>query len=159
MFDHPELEGAVSEHEAIALFEFGENFGVIEGDIRELVIAHQRGGAEQQLIALEHVQRAFIGEGADTDLGAREVLKDRDGRLVDDFQFADHLDEVDEGGTVAVGEIKAENPDASRDQFGKNVTLVGRGADGCQNFGFHQGILLCRPFRAEGHGSSAVFRR
>ena len=159
VFDHPELEGAVSEHEAIALFEFGENFGVIEGDIRELVIAHQRGGAEQQLIALEHVQRAFIGEGADTDLGAREVLKDRDGRLVDDFQFADHLDEVDEGGTVAVGEIKAENPDASRDQFGKNVTLVGRGADGCQNFGFHQGILLCRPFRAEGHGSSAVFRR
>ena len=86
---------------------------MIEGDIRELVIAHQRGGAEQQLIALEHVQRAFIGEGADTDLGAREVLKDRDGRLVDDFQFADHLDEVDEGGTVAVGEIKAENPDAA----------------------------------------------
>jgi len=80
VFDHPELEGSVSEHKAIALFEFGENFGVIEGDIRELVIAHQRGGAEQQLIALEHVQRAFIGEGADTDLGAREVLKDRDGR-------------------------------------------------------------------------------
>ena len=159
MFDHSELEGPVSEYKAIALFEFGENFGVIERDIRELVIAHQRGEAEQKLIALEHVQGTFIGEGADTDLGAGEVLEDRDGRLVDDFQFADHLDEVDEGGAVAVGEIKAENSDASRDQFGKDVTFVGRGADGCQNFGFHQGILLCRPFRAEGHGSSAVFRR
>ena len=136
-----------------------QKFADIGFDVLEVSGAGLYEMNEQQLIALEHVQRAFIGEGADTDLGAREVLKDRDGRLVDDFQFADHLDEVDEGGTVAVGEIKAENPDASRDQFGKNVTLVGRGADGCQNFGFHQGILLCRPFRAEGHGSSAVFRR
>ena len=31
MFDHPELEGSVSEHEAIALFEFGENFGYSKG--------------------------------------------------------------------------------------------------------------------------------
>ena len=83
--------------------------------------------AEQQLIALEHVQRAFVGEGADTDLGAREVLKDRDGRLVDDFQFADHLDEVDEGGTVAVGEIKAENPDASAISLERTSRLLDAG--------------------------------
>lgn len=85
VFDHPELEGAVSEHEAIALFRVRRKFRGDRGIYGNSSLHISEEGAEQQLIALGHVQRAFIGEGADTDLGAREVLKDRDGRLVDDF--------------------------------------------------------------------------
>ena len=121
---------------------------MVERNVRELVVAHLRRGAEQQVIALEDAQGTFAGEGADADFGAGEVLEDGDGRLVDDFQLPDHLDEIDEGRAVPVGEVEAEDAHARGNQFREDVAFVGGGADSRQNLGFHQGILW--SFRESG---------
>ncbi len=110
---------------------------MIKGDIGAIHALGLRGGAEQQAVALLDGQRAVAADGADADFGAGEVLKDGNRRFVQDFQFPNGLDEIDEGGTVTVREVETENAHAGYNQFGKHVPFVGGGADGCENFGFH----------------------
>ena len=71
---------------------------------------------------------------ADTDLGTRQILEDRDGLVEFTFESPDHVDNATMERIVAVTEVETRNVHAGLDKLFENLLRIAGGSDGADDF-------------------------
>ena len=73
-------------------------------------------------------------QGADADLGAGQVLEDRNGAVELTFESPDHADNASMERIVAVAEVEARDVHAGLDKLFENLFRSAGGTDGADDF-------------------------